>query len=85
MKRFKEWQLYAHYLLLAYGTLTYLGLQSSGNILDFFLGLATSFPVVLTLNYWMLALALLLIDTAVHAMFWYAPVKVAKLNVRWRD
>jgi len=63
--RFCIWQNYLHYILLAFGLGAYIGLVS------LFGG---------KVNIWKLLITIFLIDTGIHALFWYLPKKL-----RWRD
>ncbi len=74
-ERFFQWQLYAHYLLLAI-------------ILNFFISFITSFDNLWTSivqmfnikNILTSTFLLFVADTIVHAIFWFA-----KKPIQWRD
>lgn len=65
--RFFEWQNYVHYLLLTIGISWIANYIFLGNPVDIIMGI-------------ILYVALFIIDTIVHGIFWFAPKPI-----RWRD
>lgn len=68
MDRFKEWQNWVHYILLGIGTAIFL----------FYMGVPQFYNDTDTLV--LLIIALTVIDSIVHYLFWVAPKPF-----RWRD
>lgn len=69
-KRFTEWQNYTHYLLLDIGI----------SLIAAYYGAPID-----TQMFFILFISLFAVDSIVHAIFWYAPVKIAGIKIRWRS
>lgn len=80
--KFKEWQLYAHYVLLGVGLFIFHALQITTMIEQEYINtlLGTAKYLVLGKMFLWYVLGLFIIDSLVHALFWFLPEPL-----QWRD
>lgn len=80
--RFVEWQNYAHYLLLTIGLAIWNSLPISNSLIQTYMNTLLGFSKYIALGkvFLWFALGLLIIDSIIHAIFWFMPE-----SVQWRD
>lgn len=80
--KFIQWQNYVHYILLGIGLFIWHALPTTGileqNYVNTLLGIAKY--IALTKMFIWYVLGLFIIDSIVHAIFWFLPEPL-----RWRD